>query len=108
VNPTTVFSVTGSIEYNKRIPNHEELFSVANHICALVDLVDEGNFAVAQGMKEEYICNDIYTPTVFNPIILLRSSDNWSAIYNFMLKEFGDEWAGWTETVIDDSRTPTA
>jgi hypothetical protein len=81
------------IELNKQIPGHDELFHVANHIRAILDLMAEGNFAVAQGMKEDYICNDDYTSLVFELVNLLRHSENWTAIDAFMLKEYGDEWS---------------
>ena len=38
---------------------------VVNHIRAVLDYLFEGNFAMAQGMKNDYICNDEYTLEIF-------------------------------------------
>lgn len=49
------------IEINKNIPGHTETYNVANHIRALLDLLQQGNYSLAQGMRKNYICNDSYT-----------------------------------------------
>ena len=49
------------IEHNRKIPEHSGQYNVANHIRALLDLLEDGNFTVAQGMRKDYICNDRYT-----------------------------------------------
>lgn len=85
------------IERNKEIPNHTKRYPAANHIRALLDLIAEGNFAVAQGMKEDFICNDDYTSEVFNKVVALRDADNWDAIDAFMCKEYRLEWIKYKE-----------
>jgi len=80
------------IERDKEIPNHTEHFNTANHIRAILDLIAEGNFAVAQGMRDELICNDYYTPLIFNMVSMLREKDNWSQIDTFMGKEYKMQW----------------
>jgi len=80
------------IETDKPIPEHTELFNTANHIRALLDLIEQGNFAVAQGMRDDFICNAIYTDEIFNKVSLLRDKDNWNEIDRFMGKEYLMQW----------------
>jgi len=51
------------------IPEHEENYAVANHIRALLDLLEMGNFSLAQGMNRDFICNDDYNGEVFEKIL---------------------------------------
>lgn len=80
------------IESNKAIPEHTELFYSANHIRALLDLIDEGNFAIAQGMKDDFICNDDYNDLVFEKVWLLKDSTQWEKIDAFMSREYRLYW----------------
>lgn len=43
------------IEKNRSIPESDEKHYVANHIRALLDLIDMGKFSVAQGWKKHKI-----------------------------------------------------
>ncbi|MDR0446103.1 MAG: hypothetical protein LBH17_03600 [Oscillospiraceae bacterium] len=87
----SVFGLYG-IEYGKQIPEHNEKYAVANHIRALLDLLEIGNFAVAQGMNDDYICNDTYTDEVFRQVARLRGLRHWEAIDRFMGKEYHMKW----------------
>ena len=80
------------LEFNKKIPNHEELFTVANHIRALLDLIAEHDFPNAQGMKEDFICDDQYTVEIFNKIMILCDLPGYKEIDEFMQKEYRLEW----------------
>lgn len=80
------------IEPNHRIPEHDEVYYVANHIRALLDLLDMGNFAVAQGMREDFICNEEYTDEVFEQVSKLKEHKNWERIKEFMGKEYKLDW----------------
>jgi len=80
------------IESDKRIPEHEQRFNVANHIRALLDLLIDGNFPVAQGMKEDFICNEDYTGEVFSKVIMLTGVSNWNDIDRFMEREYRNKW----------------
>ena len=88
------------IEYDKKIPNHVELYSTANHIRALIDLIAEGNFSVAQGMKEDFICNDDYTSVVFEKVLMLKTLPHWKQVDAFMGKEYGCQWLGYKEGAV--------
>ena len=80
------------IEHNKHIPEHTETYSVANHIRALLDLVEQGNFYIAQGMNKDYICNDYYTDEIFNLVSKMRYLNHWCEIDDFMGKEYYSKW----------------
>lgn len=80
------------IEKNRTIPFHRGKYNAANHIRALLDLLAEGKYSIAQGMKEDYICNDIYTEEIFQKVSLMQELDNWPNIDRFMEREYGIEW----------------
>lgn len=65
------------IELGKTIPEHVETYAVANHIRALLDLIIEGNFSVAQSMRNDFICDETYTPEILKAIqfILSKTTD---------------------------------
>ena len=66
--------------------------NIANHIRALLDLLDEQNYPTAEGMKEDFICNDKYTLEIFSKVSMLRYRQYWNNIDTFMHKEYGEEW----------------
>ena len=80
------------IEQCSNVPEHEGTFAVANHIRALLDLLDEGNFSVAQGMNNDYICNDDYTDEIFDKVSRMRILPHWSDIDRFMGSEYYGKW----------------
>ena len=80
------------IEYNKKIPEHYELYATANHIRALLDLLEEGNFSVAQGMNKDFICNSKYDAEVFDKVYSMKTLENWNDINKFMEREYKMKW----------------
>jgi hypothetical protein len=88
---TALFGTYG-IEYDKHIPEHEETFAVANHIRALLDLLEQGNFSAAQGMNRDFICNADYDREVFEKVAALRSVPHWPKIDAFMAREYYNKW----------------
>lgn len=72
--------------------NKSKKYNVANHIRALLDMLIVGNYGYAQGMKEDYICNDKYTKEIFNQVLKLKTLDNWAEINRFMIKEYKMKW----------------
>ena len=80
------------IEKNHRIPGHDELYNVANHIRALLDLMQDGQFSIAQGMRRDFIGNDAYDTEIFEKVMLLREAPNWREIDRFMEKEYLMKW----------------
>ena len=83
---------TYGIEKNSKVPEHSGTFFVANHIRALLDLIEEGNFPTAQGMRDEFICNDKYTQEIFQKVILMKDLSHWQKISAFMGKEYMMQW----------------
>lgn len=85
------------IEPNHTMPEHEETYYMANHIRALLDLLDDGKFTVAQGMREDFICNETYTPLVLDMVWKLRNHPNWENISEFMKREYRLTWLNYIE-----------
>lgn len=80
------------IEDCVHVPEHSGSFKIANHIRAALDLMVNGNFAQIKGLKKNLICNDQYTPEIFEKVGQLRCQKNWPQISNFMGLEYGIEW----------------
>lgn len=98
---STMFGDYG-IEAGHKIPEHNGEYFVANHIRALLDLVvEDENFAVAQGMRENFVCNEEYTPEIFAKLWGLRGegidAEKWERIDEFMLSEYKLAWWEFTE-----------
>ena len=87
------------IEQNISIPEHTEKYNVANHIRALLDLIEMGKFSLAQGMNKDFICNDDYTSEIFDQVIRLSNSPIWSDIDRFLGKEYFGEWLTYKQSV---------
>lgn len=79
------------------IPEHNETYNVANHIRALLDLLELGKLSIAQGMNKDFICNDDYTEEIFNQVFKMRALRHWSDIDRFMGKEYYSKWLDYKE-----------
>jgi hypothetical protein len=77
---------------HRKYPKREGTHAVANHIRALLDLLEIGNIGLAQGMNKDFICNDDYTEEVFNKVLLMRELPHWDNIDRLMGKEYGGKW----------------
>lgn len=85
------------IEKDRRIPGHAGSVPVADHIRALLDLIAEGRFDLAQGMKKDFICNDSYNKEIFGQVCRLEGSPGWDGVSRFMHREYGKEWRLWKD-----------
>lgn len=85
------------IESDKTIPEHNGKYYVANHIRALLDLLQIGNFGLAQGMNNDYICNDRYDEEIFEKVFSMRDMSHWNRIDAFMSKEYLLKWVLYKE-----------
>lgn len=85
------------IEPNHNIPEHEGVFPVANHIRACLDMLETGDFYHPQGMRDDFICWDAYTPLIFEKVMLLQDLPYWDKIKHFMEKEYRGQWFRFTE-----------
>lgn len=80
------------IEEEKKIPTYSETFYVANHIRALLDMLIDGDFSNAQGMRKDYICNDKYNNEIFSKVMSFENLSNWNDIDKFMSDEYRLKW----------------
>jgi hypothetical protein len=80
------------IEQCSVVPEHSGIYAVANHIRALLDLLEIGNFSAAQGMNRDFIGNDDYTDEVFHKVALLSDLPHWHEIDSFMGSEYYGKW----------------
>jgi len=80
------------IEKCSKVPYNDGEYYTANTLRAILDLLIEGKFSVAEGAKNDFICNDKYTNEFFEKVIQLRDLSNWNEIDKFMRKEFTWEW----------------
>lgn len=89
------------IEKNKRIPESESVYYVANHIRAILDLLEIDRLTVAQGMRDDYICNDNYNGELFNQVIKLTAVPHWNKIDDLMKKEYKSHWLDYKEEIFN-------
>lgn len=80
------------IEICSIIPENPGTYHIANTLRALLDLLAEGNFGIAQGAKEDFICNDKYTQEFMEKVYMLRDMKHWNKINEFMKREYMFEW----------------
>ena len=88
----TSFYKDYGLESNHKIPEHDEYFTIANTIRALLDLLYDRRFPIAQGMNEDFICNDKYDDEIFNKVYEMKELDYWDEIDLFMQKEYRTKW----------------
>lgn len=79
------------------VPDHDGKYYVANTLRALLDLLESNNLGLAQGIKDDFICNDTYTKEFFSKVILLQSCAHWDGINSLMLREYKCEWLDYLE-----------
>ena len=79
-------------EKDKVIPENTGKYYVANHIRALLDLLQMGLFSVAQGMNEDFIGTDIYDQEIFDLVYSMKELNTWSEIDHFMGNEYRMKW----------------
>ena len=87
----SVFGTYG-LEYNKPIPEHDGLYTVANHIRALLDMLVMRQYGYAQGMCECYLGTGEYDTEIFSQVLKLRYLPYWGEIDEFMCKEYMFKW----------------
>lgn len=80
------------IELNSCIPNSTGVFYVANHIRALLDLLFEEKYSLAQGMRKDFICTNEYDNEIFEKVSTMKILPYWENINNFMIKEYKMLW----------------
>jgi hypothetical protein len=69
----------------------------ADHVRAVLDLIEKGYFSSAQGMRDELISNERYTSLIFEKVSELCGSEGWPSIDAFMGKEYLCDWLAYKE-----------
>lgn len=94
-------SVFGSwgIESNKKVPEHEELYNVANTLRAVLDLMSDGQVGYLRNFRDDFFCTDKYNEEFFRQVILLRDNKHWNEINDLMKHEFMYEWDSFVEGI---------
>jgi len=80
------------IEYYSAVPENEGTYAVANHIRALLDLLEVENYSTAQGMNRDFIGNDDYNEEVFAKVVMMKGLPHWRGIDTFMGSEYYGKW----------------
>lgn len=80
------------IEQCLSVPFNGGTWNFANTLRALLDLLAEGSYSIAQGAREDFICNEKYTEEFMDKVILMRDFPNWEGIDSFMGKEYRVDW----------------
>ena len=80
------------IEKKREIFTDGKKYNVANTIRAILDLLETGNIGLAQGMREDYICNEKYNEILFEKVDELRNNEHWEEIDKLMQNEYYMKW----------------
>lgn len=80
------------IETCNCVPEHDGTFYIANTLRALLDLLIQGKFGLAEGAREDFICNEDYTEEFLFKVIMLKNRNNWKDIDKFMCSEYRLDW----------------
>lgn len=89
------------IELNKKIPEHTELFNVANDLRAILDLMLQNNLGFLKGFYDDFICTDEYNAEFFSKVQLLKNCEHWSQIDELMKQEFMFNWIDYCKGVTN-------
>ena len=86
------------IEPNKRIPEHTELYNVADDLRAILDILVDGNTRYLRGFRNDFLCTDEYNDIFFDKVYMLKSLEHWDNIDELMRKEFMFEWLNYIKS----------
>lgn len=80
------------IESPKKLPVCGKVFPVANHIRALLDLIYERKYPIAQGMRDDFIVTDEYDDEIFDLVMKMKDLPYFDEIDRFMGNEYMMKW----------------
>lgn len=80
------------IEPCSYVPEHDGSYMTADTLRGLLDILEENRLTNAQGMKEDFICNGIYTQEFFEKVLMLQHLEHWNDIDRLMKREYMQEW----------------
>jgi hypothetical protein len=84
------------IEIDRALPNGQ-MAAVANHLRALLDLLELGYIQAASGMRRSYLGTNEYDNEFFAKVAQLDDSPYWKSIYRLMSHEYYLRWVRWYE-----------
>lgn len=70
---------------------------IASNVRACLDLIEQGYFETAGGMREYFISNERYTPVIFEMLVQLEHRSDWEDIDSFLCREYGMDWIRFKE-----------
>lgn len=70
---------------------------VANHLRAILDLMEEGKTKMLKGFRKDWICVDDYNNVFMEQVWKLRNKNNWEDIDDLMVREFTLLWRKFKE-----------
>lgn len=80
------------IEPCSHVPEHKGNYMIADTLRALLDLLEENRLTCAQGMREDFICNEDYTQEFFKKVLMLQHLEHWDSIDRLMKREYMQDW----------------
>lgn len=83
--------------YFTQVPLHGR-FPVASHVRACLDLIEQGYFNAAQGMRDTFISNEAFTPLIMREVWKLRNRSDWDSISKFMGREYLLTWVDFVKS----------
>jgi len=83
---------------SRKIPGHiGEDFFVANHIRAILDILQTKSLNELKGFRHDFICDETLNNTIFEKVFELKNSPNWDKIDKIMSKEYYKLWRQFKE-----------
>lgn len=91
------------VSYLSHINAHDpnNLYNVANHIRAVLDILELGNISLIQGFRENFFCVDIDIDDFFHKVSLLDKLNHWGKINLCMEHEYYMKWVNFRKTRED-------
>lgn len=80
------------------VPHHGRM-PAANHVRACLDLIEQGNYGTARGMRDIFINDDSYASLIFSKVSALKGSPRWEEIDSFMGMEYLCQWLDFKESL---------
>lgn len=68
------------------------ILPVASHVRACLDLIKQGLYGSAQGMRENFIANSVFDRQIMDKIWKLHDRIDWSDMDRFMGHEYLCDW----------------
>ena len=78
------------------------IMPVASHVRACLDLIEQGLYGSAQGMRENFIDNDAFDREIMDQVWKLRGRSDWLDIDRFIGHEYLCDWLDYKEIVMKE------